>query len=66
MIEITPEESELRPFTSQREPVANPDELIPGYRVTYGELDRACEYLRGQGWSGLLRFDEAVRSLVSR
>ena len=40
------------------------DERIPGYRITYAELERACKFLVGQGWAGGLTFDEAIQSLV--
>lgn len=37
---------------------------IPGYNITYAEMDRACEFLRDHGCTGGMRFDEAVAALV--
>jgi hypothetical protein len=43
--------------------MSQPSELIPGYNITFGELHRACAYLKSTGWSGFIRFDEAIRAL---
>jgi hypothetical protein len=47
-----------------RPPREDDDQLIPGFRVTRGELDRACQLLMSEGWSGVLPFDQAVASLI--
>lgn len=41
------------------------ERYIPGYRVTFAEFDRACQYLRDVGgWSGLVPFDEAIKAMA--
>jgi len=42
----------------------DPDARIPGFNISYGELERACKILQGEGWSGFIPFDEAVNSLT--
>ena len=41
------------------------ERYIPGYRVTFAEFDRACQYLRDKGgWSGLVPMDEAIKAMA--
>ena len=38
-----------------------PRDLIPGYRITYQELDNIAYLMRGEGWAGGIGLDEAVK-----
>lgn len=37
--------------------------FIPGFRITYRELDNIAAFMRSQGWSGFIGLDEAVEAL---
>jgi len=39
-------------------------DFIPGFRVTYRELDNICQSMRNEGWSGFIGLDEAVRAVI--
>lgn len=39
--------------------------FIPGFRITYRELDNIATFMRGQGWSGFIGLDEAVEALAN-
>lgn len=41
-----------------------PTDFIPGFRVTYRELDNIASLLRDNGWSGFIGLDEAVESFI--
>ena len=43
-----------------------PTDFIPGFRITYRELDNVAYMMQGEGWSGLLGLDEAVQVCVRR
>lgn len=41
-----------------------PEDLIPGYRVTYKELHNICEIAKSQGWAGGIGLDDAVAAMA--
>lgn len=42
----------------------HPSQYIPGFRVSYRELDNICRWMRDQGWMGAFGLDEAVRTFM--
>ena len=41
-----------------------PTDFIPGFRITYRELDNIAFLMQGEGWSGFVGLDEAVEATV--
>lgn len=71
------EEYETLPTGEMRQRKENPDlaarlskwdvkptDFIPGFRITYRELDNIASMLRDEGWSGFIGLDEAIEAYI--
>jgi len=41
-----------------------PTDFIPGFRITFRELDNIASLMQDEGWSGFIGLDEAVEACV--